>query len=83
MIKFQEDAWSDYIYWQQHDKDKLKRINSLIEDIRRYPYHGIGKPEPLKHNLAGYWSRRINEEHRLVYRIIDNSIVIIQCRYHY
>lgn len=83
MIKFQEDAWSDYIYWQQHDKDKLKRINTLIEDIRRHPYQGIGKPEPLKHNLAGYWSRRINEEHRLVYRIFDNSIVIIQCRYHY
>lgn len=83
MIKFQEDAWSDYSYWQQHDKDKLKRINTLIEDIRRHPYQGIGKPEPLKHNLAGYWSRRINEEHRLVYRIIDNSIVIIQCRYHY
>ena len=83
MIKFQEDAWSDYIYWQQHDKDKLKRINTLIEDIRRHPDQGIGKPEPLKHNLAGYWSRRINEEHRLVYRIFDNSIVIIQCRYHY
>ena len=83
MIKFQEDAWSDYIYWQQYDKDKLKRINTLIEDIRRHAYQGIGKPEPLKHNLAGYWSRRINEEHRLVYRIIDNSIVIIKCRYHY
>ena len=83
MIKFQEDAWSDYIYWQQHDKDKLKRINALIEDIRRHPYQGIGKPEPLKHNLAGYWSRRINEEHRLIYKIFDNSIVIIQCRYHY
>ena len=83
MINFQEDAWSDYIYWQQHDKDKLKRINSLIEDIRRHPYQGIGKPEPLKHNLAGYWSRRINEEHRLVYKILNNSIVIIQCRYHY
>lgn len=83
MIKFQEDAWFDYIYWQQHDKDKLKRINSLIEDIRWHPYQGIGKPEPLKHNLAGYWSRRINEEHRLVYRIIENTIIIIQCRYHY
>ena len=83
MIKFQEDAWSDYIYWQQHDKDKLNRINALIEDISRHPYQGIGKPEPLKHNLAGYWSRRINEEHRLVYRIIDNTIIIIQCRYHY
>ena len=83
IIKFQEDAWSDYIYWQKHDKDKLKRINILIEDIRRHAYQGIGKPEPLKHNLAGYWSRRINEEHRLVYKILDNPIVIIQCRYHY
>lgn len=82
-INFHEDAWADYLYWQRNDKSKLERINGLIENIRRHPYQGIGKPEPLKHNLSGYWSRRINDEHRLVYKIIDNGIVIIQCRYHY
>lgn len=79
----QEDARVDYLYWQQHDKVKFKRINLLIEDIRRQPYQGIGKPDPSKHNLTGYWSRRINDEHRLIYKILDDTIIIIQCRYHY
>ena len=82
-IQFQDDAWSDYIYWQQNDKKVLKRINTLIREILRKPYAGIGKPEPLKHNLAGYWSRRINEIHRLVYQVKGDTIIVIQCRYHY
>lgn len=82
-IQFQDDAWSDYIYWQQNDKKVLKRINTLIREILRKPYAGIGKPEPLKHNLAGYWSRRINEIHRLVYQVNGDTIIVIQCRYHY
>lgn len=80
---FHEQAWEDYLYWQSSDKAMLKRINELIKDIRRSPFEGIGKPEPLKHQLTGYWSRRINHEHRLVYTVIDGSLVIAQCRYHY
>ena len=76
-------AWEDYLYWQQTDKKKLKRINALIKEIKRTPFEGIGDPEPLKHNWAGYWSRRIDREHRLVYKVIDESIFIAQCRYHY
>lgn len=83
MISFQEDAWADYCYWPQADKQILKRINTLIKAIRREPFAGIGKPEPLKYNLTGYWSRRINEEHRLVYKVQGEYIVIVQCRYHY
>ena len=82
-IQFQDDAWSDYIYWQQNDKKILKRINTLIREISRKPYSGIGKPEALKHNLSGYWSRRINEIHRLVYQVKGDTIIVIQCRYHY
>lgn len=82
-ILFAENAWEDYLYWQQNDKKILKRINLLIGDIQREPFKGIGKPEPLKFNWSGYWSRRINKEHRLVYKVQDDTISIAQCRYHY
>jgi len=82
-ILFAENAWEDYLYWQQNDKKILKRINLLIGDIQREPFNGIGKPEPLKFNWSGYWSRRINKEHRLVYKVQDDTISIAQCRYHY
>ena len=80
---FSENAWEDYLYWQNTDKQILKRINELIKDIQKNKYKGIGKPEPLKHNLSGYWSRRINNEHRLVYKIEEDKIMIAQLRYHY
>ena len=80
---FSENAWEDYLYWQSTDKKILKRINNLIKDIQRSPFEGIGKPEPLKYGLSGYWSRRINDEHRIVYKIENNSILIAQLRYHY
>lgn len=80
---FAEKAWEDYLYWQKSDKKILKRINALIKDIARDPFEGIGKPEPLKHALSGYWSRRINDEHRIVYKIQDKSLLIAQLRYHY
>ena len=78
-----EHAWEDYLYWQNTDKKILKRTNALIKDIQRNKYEGIGKPEPLRHSLAGYWSRRINSEHRLVYKIEENKILIAQLRFHY
>jgi toxin YoeB len=80
---FSEHAWSDYLYWQRTDKKILKRINLLIKDVQRSPFEGIGKPEPLKHALSGYWSRRINEEHRFVYKVDANNMFIAQLRYHY
>lgn len=80
---FSEHAWEDYLYWQQTDKKILKRINQLIKEIQRSPFQGVGKPEPLKHGLAGYWSRRINDEHRIVYKVENKSIYIAQLRYHY
>jgi len=80
---FSDRAWEDYLYWQKQDKRMLKKINNLIRDIQRNGYEGTGKPEPLKHALSGYWSRRINEEHRLVYRIEGESIYLAQMRYHY
>ena len=84
MIKVWSDhAWEDYLYWQTQDKKILKRINQLIKDIDRNGYEGIGKPEPLKYELQGYWIRRIDDEHRLVYRIVDNNIEIVSCRLHY
>jgi toxin YoeB len=83
MICFRERAWQDYLYWQQTDQQILKRINTLIKDIQRNPFLGIGKPEPLKHQFSGFWSRRINDEHRLVYTITDDELIVIQCRYHY
>ena len=82
-LTFSTSAWEQYLYWQTTDKKILKRINTLIKDIQRQPYEGIGKPEPLKHGLAGYWSRRINDEHRIVYKQQDNTILIAQLRYHY
>ena len=80
---FSENAWDDYLYWQKTDKKTLKRINQLISDVQRSPFEGIGKPEPLKHALSGYWSRRIDGEHRLVYRTDNDSVFIAQLRYHY
>ena len=82
-LVFAEKAWEDYLYWQKTDKKILKRVNTLIKDIARAPFEGIGKPEPLKHALSGYWSRRINDEHRIVYRVQDDSLLIAQLRYHY
>ncbi|MFC1499385.1 Txe/YoeB family addiction module toxin [Verrucomicrobiota bacterium] len=80
---FSEQAWEDYLFWQKTDKRVLKRINNLIKDISRDPFRGIGKPEPLKHALSGYWSRRITEADRIVYKLESNSIYIAQLRYHY
>jgi toxin YoeB len=77
------DAWDDCLYWQQTDRKTLKKINELIRDIKRSPFEGIGSPEPLKHQLSGWWSRRINLEDRLVYRVDDEQVVILQCRKHY
>ncbi len=82
-LLFSENAWDDYLYWQKTDKKILKRINLLIRDIQRVPYEGIGKPEALRHGLSGFWSRRINSEHRIVYKVEDDSIFIAQLRYHY
>ncbi|TCD00390.1 Txe/YoeB family addiction module toxin [Pedobacter psychroterrae] len=82
-IIFLSVAWEDYLYWQQNDKSILKKINALIKEIERTPYEGQGKPEMLKHDLSGWWSRRLNLEHRVVYRIEDDSVIILQCRYHY
>jgi toxin YoeB len=82
-LVFQTLAWEQYIYWQGADKKMLKRINELIRDTLRNPFKGIGKPEPLKGNYAGCWSRRINDEHRLVYAVRDKRLHILQCRFHY
>jgi len=83
ILSFSDDAWDDYLYWQQQDKKILKKINRLIKEIERNPFDGIGEPEPLKYNWSGYWSRRITIEHRLVYKVLDEQILIAQCRYHY
>ena len=83
ILIFSEHAWADYLYWQRTDKKTLKRINLLIQAIAREPFSGIGKPEPLRHGLSGYWSRRIDEEHRIVYKVADDSLYIAQLRYHY
>lgn len=80
---FSDRAWEDYLYWQKNDKRMLHKVNALIKDIERNQHEGIGKPEPLRHSLSGYWSRRINEEQRLVYRISKDAIYIAQIRYHY
>ena len=80
---FTTEAWDDYLYWQTVDKAVLKKINALIKDIQRTPFTGIGKPEPLKHSLQGCWSRRIDNEHRLIYEIENNMVKIIACRFHY
>jgi toxin YoeB len=80
---FSEQAWEDYLHWQESDKKILKRINTLIKEAARSPFAGTGKPEALKHALAGYWSRRINDEHRIVYRVEGDALLIAQLRYHY
>jgi toxin YoeB len=80
---FADAAWDDYLYWQQQDRRMVDRINKLIKEAQREPFAGIGKPEPLKHALAGYWSRRITDEHRMVYKIDGDSMLIAQLRYHY
>jgi len=82
-IVFSKNAWEDYTSWLQIDKKMLRKINDLIKDIQKNPHSGIGKPEPLKYDLAGYWSRRIDQEHRLVYKVTENDIRIISCKYHY
>ena len=80
---FLDDAWQDYLYWQKADRKIQRRINQLIKDTQRTPFKNIGKPEPLKFDLAGLWSRRINQEHRLIFQVKDEYIIIVQCRYHY
>ena len=82
-IAFTESGWEDYLWFQQNDRKRLKRINALIKDAIRNPFEGLAKPEPLKSDLSGYWSRRITSEHRLVYRSSNTSLIIISCRYHY
>ena len=80
---FSAEAWDDYLYWQQHDRKQLKRLNGLIKECTRTPFAGTGKPEPLRGGLSGWWSRRIDREHRLVYRVEGDDLLIAQCRYHY
>lgn len=82
-LVWDESAWDDYLYWQQQDRKLVRRINQLLADIQRHGNEGIGKPEPLKHGLHGYWSRRITSEHRLVYKVVGDEIRIAQCRLHY
>lgn len=83
ILSWTREAWSDYKYWQTQDKKTLKRINKLVQDTLRSPFEGIGKPEPLKESLAGFWSRRIDDSHRLVYAVEKKQLTIISCRYHY
>ncbi len=80
---FVDDSWEDYLYWQKTNKKYLKKINDLLKDISRTPFTGIGKPEPLKHKYSGYWSRKIDKEHRLIYTVKENEIHIAKCRFHY
>lgn len=80
---FSQNAWEDYLYWQKADKKVLNRINALIKKIQRTPFSGTGKPEPLKFGLSGYWSQRIDSEHRMVYKVVDNDLLIAQLRFHY
>ncbi|MEO7097923.1 MAG: Txe/YoeB family addiction module toxin [Luteolibacter sp.] len=82
-LTFSDEAWDDYLYWQDTDRSALRRINQLIKDVQPSPYEGIGKPEPLKHQLAGWWSRRIDSEHRLLYRVTEQAIEIANLRNHY
>jgi toxin YoeB len=80
---FVDESWEDYVYWQETDKKMARRINELLKEISRNPFSGKGKPEPLKYKYKGFWSRRINEEHRLIYQVKENEMFIIKCRYHY
>lgn len=82
-LSWTSGAWEDYLYWQANDKKTLRRINLLIKEVLRTPFEGTGKPEPLKHDWSAYWSRRIDREHRLVYKVNDREVIIVQCRYHY
>jgi toxin YoeB len=82
-LAWTDEAWKDYIYWQSQDKKTLKRINKLVEETKKLPFEGIGKPEPLKETLSGFWSRRIDDTNRLVYAVDDDYLTIISCRYHY
>lgn len=82
-LVFSENAWEDYLYWQRTDRKLVARINALIKDVSRSPYEGTGKPEPLRNALAGYWSRRITDEHRMVYKVDGDAVLIAQLRYHY
>jgi toxin YoeB len=82
-ITFTELSWEDYLFWQKNDKQKTKRINELLKDISRNPFEGIGKPEALRFKYSGYWSIRIDEEHRLIYRVVDEEIQVLKCRHHY
>lgn len=82
-LTFQEEGWEDYLYWQSEDRKMLKKVNSLIKECLRTPFTGTGKPEPLKGEFSGWWSRRIDQEHRLIYRATDDALLIAQCRYHY
>ena len=82
-LVFADEAWDDYLYWQKQDRRMVERINKLIAETSRDPFEGIGKPEPLKHALAGFWSRRITDEHRMVYRVENGALLIAQLRYHY
>ncbi|MDM1547140.1 Txe/YoeB family addiction module toxin [Empedobacter falsenii] len=82
-IVFVDESWEDYLYWQKTDKSKFEKINKLIKDIARNPFDGLGKPEALKHKYAGFWSRRIDHEHRLIYRVVEDEIQIAKCRFHY
>ncbi len=83
LLAWTDDAWDDYVYWQGQDKKTLRRINKLITDTKRSTFEGIGKPEPLRENLSGFWSRRVDESNRLVYAVNDTHITVISCRYHY
>ena len=82
-VSFSDRGWEEYQHWQETDRRMLRRVNQLIKDIMRSPYDGIGKPETLRHQLAGFWSRRIDDEHRLVYRVTETTVEIVSCRYHY
>ncbi len=82
-LVFSDEAWEDYLHWQETDRSMVRRINQLIKEVRRSPYEGIGKPEPLKHQLAGWWSRRIDAEHRFVYRVTEQAVEIATLRHHY
>lgn len=82
-LTFTAEAWEQLLYWQATDKAMIRKINALIRECQRHPFEGTGKPEPLKGDLAGFWSRRIDREHRLVYKVADGALIIVQCRYHY
>lgn len=80
---FSDEAWGDYLYWQKQDRKLVERINKLIQEVKRELFSGLGKPEPLKHALSGFWSRRITDEHRMVYRVEGDALLLAQLRYHY